>query len=304
MTSAEISRAKAYLKSTEAERPQARHAEQRGRARLLGRVRLDQQHEPRLRRPRQGRRRTRGEGRTRQGGTIGFIDSERIVKASKHKRGAGRAVHERLDPGPVDREAVPEVRRIRSSTRRRTSCSSTRGTRAARRLLYNKPELALDDDIRSRWRQPAGLTTSAYNEAFNEGCSRSRITPHPPTWTAACCRPVQYCRLHPGADPLRAVLPRPRPDRLVQLLAGGRLRGRPRLDARQLPLLLHGPHLRPHDVGDAGVVSVATAITLAVAFPFAYWLSRYVSRALQPAASSSSSSSRSGRATCSASTRG
>ena len=47
----------------------------------------------------------------------------------------------------------------------------------------------------------------------------------------------------------------------------------------------------------------ATAITLLMAFPLAYWLVRYVRRACR-ASSSCSSSSRSGRATCSASTPG
>ena len=48
----------------------------------------------------------------------------------------------------------------------------------------------------------------------------------------------------------------------------------------------------------------ATALTIAIAFPFAYWLVRYVPQAPAEGRCSCSSSCRSGRATCCASTRG
>ena len=58
-------------------------------------------------------------------------------------------------------------------------------------------------------------------------------------------------RLPAGADPLRAFFAVPLGiDRRLQLLEGRRLQRRPRLDARQLPLLLQRPDLRPDAVGD------------------------------------------------------
>ena len=57
----EISDAKAFLKAAQAERPQARVAEQRGRPGARRRLGVDRDHEPRHRRPRQGRGRPDGE---------------------------------------------------------------------------------------------------------------------------------------------------------------------------------------------------------------------------------------------------
>ena len=90
-------------------------------------------------------------------------------------------------------------------------------------------------------------------------------------------------RLRPGGRPARLLLPRPARDhRLLLLLGDHRLRRRPPLDARQLPLLLQRLDLRRDDVGDAlGRRSLATAIAIGMAFPFAYWLSRYVPQRLR-----------------------
>ena len=61
----------------------------------------------------------------------------------------------------------------------------------------------------------------------------------------------EYAGFGPALILFGAVLPRPaRADRLLQLLADRRLQRRPRLDARQLPLLLQRPDLCPDAVGD------------------------------------------------------
>ena len=64
--------------------------------------------------------------------------------------------------------------------------------------------------------------------------------------------------LRARARPVRGVLPRPaRADRLLQLLEDGRLQRRPRLDARQLSLLLQRPDLRFDVLGDGvGVLRI------------------------------------------------
>ena len=68
MTTAQIARAKAFLQDVQAERPEARVAEQRGRPRARGRIGVDRDHEPRHGRPREGRRRSGREGGLPEGG--------------------------------------------------------------------------------------------------------------------------------------------------------------------------------------------------------------------------------------------
>ena len=134
-----------------------------------------------------------------------------------------------------------------------------------------------------------------------------RARAEPAGGARAACRSLgQYARLHPRARPVRGVLRRPaRAHRRVQLLEGRRLQRRPRLDARQLPLLLQRRRRTSGRCGRRSGCRVAAdrahdrdRVSL-----------RLLARPLRAAAAaearcSSSSSCRSGRATCCACTRG
>ena len=82
MTDAEIGRARDYLVEFKPNILKLAPGGHRGATRLLGR-RGDHQHDPRHRRPHQGSRRTRGEGRVAKEGTVGFTDAEMIVRVEE-----------------------------------------------------------------------------------------------------------------------------------------------------------------------------------------------------------------------------
>ena len=127
------------------------------------------------------------------------------------------------------------------------------------------------------------------------------------TRSSARSRIAEYGGLAPGRRAARrAVRLRPRPDGALQLLAGRRLRGR--ATTGRSTTTATSSASRPtsgRSWATLGVVAVATVLTLAVAFPFAYWLDALRVPALaQAVAARARDPARSGRATCCASTRG
>ena len=232
MTTAEIADAKGCLKELKPNVLKLASQNNEVGARARGRLRVDRDHEPRHRRPRQGRRRPGRQAGVPEGG------NRRVHRL----RADGEGVQEpgRLRPASSTPCSRPRGSRrtssrtgVRCSTRRRTRCSSTRATATApHRLLYNQPEKALEDDAEGPLGQRAGVhrrlqrgvrrlivpgrarvsSDPAGRHSAAAGSPRARLVGEP-------ARRVR--RLRPGAHPLRPVLPRPaRADRL--LTASGR----------------------------------------------------------------------------------
>ena len=93
----------------QAERPQARLAEQRGRAGARRRLGVDRDHEPRHRRPRQGCGRPDGDARVPEGGN-GRLHRLRADRQGLEEQGLVREVREHDAAGAVDREELPHER--------------------------------------------------------------------------------------------------------------------------------------------------------------------------------------------------
>ena len=95
-------------------------------------------------------------------GTVGFIDSESIVKKSKHKDVWFKYINT-LEQAPwIAKNFITNGRPLFNEKAYKLLVNQGHGDRA-RRLLYNKPELALKMTIKG----PAG-DQQAYIDAFNE----------------------------------------------------------------------------------------------------------------------------------------
>ena len=96
-------------------------------------------------------------------GTVGFIDSEQIVKASKHKDVLREVRSTRCEQAPwIAKNFLTNGRPLFNEKAYKLLVNQGHGDRA-RRLLYNKPEHALKMTIKG----PAG-NEQAYVDAFNE----------------------------------------------------------------------------------------------------------------------------------------
>jgi spermidine/putrescine-binding protein len=95
-------------------------------------------------------------------GTVGFIDSESIVKASKHKDSWEKFINAMEQAPWIAKNFVTNGRPLFNEKAYKLLVNQGHGDRA-RRLLYNKPELALKMTIKG----PAG-NQQAYTDAFNE----------------------------------------------------------------------------------------------------------------------------------------
>jgi spermidine/putrescine-binding protein len=95
-------------------------------------------------------------------GTVGFIDSESIVKKSKHKDVWMQYINA-LEQAPwIAKNFITNGRPLFNEKAYKLLVNQGHGARA-RRLLYNQPELALKMTIKG----PAG-DQQAYIDAFNE----------------------------------------------------------------------------------------------------------------------------------------
>src|SRR5262245_21347192 len=95
-------------------------------------------------------------------GTVGFIDSESIVKASNHKDNWEKFINAMEQAPWIARNFITNGRPLFNEKAYKLLVNQGHGDRA-RRLLYNKPELALKMTIKG----PAG-DQQAYIDAFNE----------------------------------------------------------------------------------------------------------------------------------------
>lgn len=95
-------------------------------------------------------------------GTIGFIDSEQIVKASKHKDVFERFINTAEQAPWIAQNFLTNGRPLFNEKAWKMLVNTGHGSRA-RRLLYNQPEKALKMTIKG----PAG-DEQAYVDAFNE----------------------------------------------------------------------------------------------------------------------------------------
>jgi spermidine/putrescine-binding protein len=95
-------------------------------------------------------------------GTIGFIDSESIVKASKHKDVWEKYINSLEQASWIAKNFITNGRPLFNEKAYKMLVNQGHGDRA-RRLLYNKPQLALKMTIKG----PAG-DQQAYIDAFNE----------------------------------------------------------------------------------------------------------------------------------------
>ena len=131
------------------------------------------------------------------------------------------------------------------------------------RLLYNRPELAFDEDQVALVAPPPNQ--SAYTDAFTEASVRSRIAEYGGLLPAAV--------LLGGCFGFALVL-----TVLYSFWRVVDFEVVPDWDARELPYFFTVDTYVRTFVATLAMVTVATALTLAVAVPFAYWLTRYVSR--------------------------
>jgi len=95
-------------------------------------------------------------------GTVGFIDSESIVKASKHKDVWEKFINTMEQAPWIAKNFITNGRPLFNEKAYKLLVNQGHGDRA-RRLLYNKPQLALKMTIKG----PAG-NQQAYTDAFNE----------------------------------------------------------------------------------------------------------------------------------------
>src|SRR3954451_20426762 len=95
-------------------------------------------------------------------GTIGFIDSEQIVKASKHKEVFEKFINTTEQAPWIAKNFLTNGRPLFNEKAYKLLVNQGHGDRA-RRLLYNQPEKALKMTIKG----PAG-DEQAYVDAFNE----------------------------------------------------------------------------------------------------------------------------------------
>ncbi|HZQ64166.1 MAG TPA: ABC transporter substrate-binding protein [Gaiellaceae bacterium] len=95
-------------------------------------------------------------------GTVGFIDSENIVKASKHKDVWEKFINTTEQAPWIAKNFLTNGRPLFNEKAYKLLVNQGHGDRA-RRLLYNKPERALQMTIKG----PAG-NEQAYVDAFNE----------------------------------------------------------------------------------------------------------------------------------------
>jgi spermidine/putrescine-binding protein len=95
-------------------------------------------------------------------GTIGFIDSEQIVKASKNKDVFEKFINTAEQAPWIARNFLTNGRPLFNERAFKMLVNQGHGTRA-RRLLYNQPQKALQMTIKG----PAG-DQQAYTDAFNE----------------------------------------------------------------------------------------------------------------------------------------
>jgi spermidine/putrescine-binding protein len=95
-------------------------------------------------------------------GTIGFIDSEQIVKASKHKDVFEKFINTTEQAPWIAKNFLTNGRPLFNEKAWKILLNGGHGDRA-RRLLYNQPEKALKMTIKG----PAG-NEQAYVDAFNE----------------------------------------------------------------------------------------------------------------------------------------
>ena len=232
-------------------------------------------------------------------GTIGFIDSEQIVKASKNKDAFEKFENTMQQAPWIAKNFLTNGRPLFNEKAYKILVNQGHGDRARRLLLQQAGERPQDDD-QGPGRRRAGLRrrlqrgVRRLDRWLRRDVGDSRLDPagrralpegsgEGPRRRAGFGRLGQYAGFMPAIVLFGAVLRRPaRADRRVQLLDSRRLQRRPRLDARQLPLLLQRRDVRARRCWATIWVSVAaTALTIAIAFPFAYWLVRYVPRRLQ-----------------------
>ena len=95
-------------------------------------------------------------------GTVGFIDSENMVKASKHTDVFEKFINTTAQAPWIAKNFLTNGRPLFNEKAYKILVNQGHGDRA-RRLLYNKPELALEMTIKG----PAG-NEQAYVDAFNE----------------------------------------------------------------------------------------------------------------------------------------
>jgi spermidine/putrescine-binding protein len=95
-------------------------------------------------------------------GTVGFIDSEQMVKASKHKDVFEKFINTTEQAPWIAKNFITNGRPLFNEKAYKMLVNSGHGDRA-KRLLYNQPEKALKMTIKG----PAG-DQQAYTDAFNE----------------------------------------------------------------------------------------------------------------------------------------
>jgi spermidine/putrescine-binding protein len=95
-------------------------------------------------------------------GTIGFIDSEQIVKASKNHDAFARFVNAMQQAPYIAQNFITNGRPLFNEKSYKILVAQGNGDRA-RRLLYNRPDLALKMTLKG----PSG-NEQAYTDAFNE----------------------------------------------------------------------------------------------------------------------------------------
>ena len=224
-------------------------------------------------------------------GTIGFIDSEQIVKASKNHDAFFKFENAMQQAPWIAKNFLTNGRPLFNEKAYKILVNQGHGDRARRLLLQQAGERPEDDD-QGPGRRRAGLrrrlqrgvrrlTDEQHGARHRRTAADARRRSPPPR--ARLSGLAQYAGFVPALVLFGLFfVVAARADRRLQLLGDGRLQRRPRLDARQLPLLLQRLDLRPRRCGRrSGCRSSATAITIAIAFPFTYWLVRYVPRQLQ-----------------------
>ena len=89
-------------------------------------------------------------------GTVGFIDSEQMVKASKNKDSFARFINAMQQAPCIAQNFLTNGRPLFNEKAYKMLVNQGHGDRA-HRLLYNQPEKALADDAQGPGRQRAGV---------------------------------------------------------------------------------------------------------------------------------------------------